>query len=1693
MDDDGILGGVADPSQNLGQVGQPDPPIRLAIGDRAFINTADWYNDPLEIIAKGANAFHDVVLLAQDSINPGRSFASGARSPGLFQNDPAVNFVDDQVHHTISFTVTPALANAMMDPAHGLTPGYRCGNPMHRNAQRGDFIIVSGDPTDKSQQQLDGVGNSFDTAGAAALTAAGSGSLSGALQAAGNQDLYQVTAPVSGRMTVTLAPAAGGTLQGVLFVSGADGRALTYHAAEAAGQAESVQVDVAAGQSYFIEAAGFTTSTGGYTLNFATAPTTGPFPGAAIVPLDDTGVGGISGAITTPGQVDGHYFVAPVTGRITIRQDAVPGSALDSQLAVYDKTGTLLASNIHGDGGLNSRLQVDVVAGQPYLVQSSGRTYVDDTPGGGHVVNQALSTGAYQLSFTTQDFGDTFDTAQVISLDPFDTASQTGTLTTGDQQDLFRFAVPVPGPVVVILAAAPGSHLRGAVSVYDGSRKLLGSATDAGQGSSEITFPAAPGQTYYPRAASADGSTGRFTLYVTENDDEQGDTRATAVPIDVSSGFAMDYEATQDPGDVDWRSFTPSSSGVMRIRQFAVDGTALDTSLSVYDASGALLAANDDDGASTNSQVTLPVTAGTTYYLRAAGVGNSTGHWNLTLSMDNTADTFATATPLDASSGAAVTTGYVGGAGDVDVFRFTAPATGPLPVALNELLNPIPEVVNFDPSLLPTLDSRLALFDSSGKRIVENDNSGVTSSFLAAYVVQGATYYVQVSGFAHSAGAYRLVIGKEHGSTPATASPLPLDANDQGRLAGRINFPHDQDWYHFRPTVSGPLAVVESLAPFSGLRGQVSVYDGANHLLGSASNDPTFHGAAQVLLNVTAGQDYYVQVLALPLFPHGPTVPGPYNLTVAVPAANSTPGAATPLDLSSGTATVGGNDVRIQYPGAAGWYQFVAPVTGLVGILQSDPPGTFLTDALTAYAGPSPPTASSTLLATFIGFGQGFASLELSVTAGQTYYVQAAGFQNQTGPYNLSVSVLPTAGPQLRPTDLDAVTASGTVTALDLVNSLLGADSGITVVPGTVRYTGSPQASGVFAGGTGIVGFGSGALLTTGSTGDVVGPNFTEGSPGYGVDPGLPGDPDLDKLVPGGTRTAAVLSFEFVPSVNVVQLSYVFASSEYTRFSASAFDDVFGAFVNGVDYARLPGSGDVVSVNTVNGQTNAQFFIDNSIGPFGGLAPLHTQMNGLTTVLTLRAPVVPGQVNQIKLAIANAVDPLYTSAVFLEGGSFHTATETVAAPVGAQGFDTLVTQASAGQSNLLVNNAVVDGLIRSRNLSGDFLVIPLDPVDFTLTDPNGQQIAKTPQGLAQSPGSLRNPFFASDGTNTLLIVPNAVQGLYRLALVGVGPGNFQLGADYVTAFGQVTSYLIQGDLANGRTVAVLDFRQPDGRVEVQNVGVGGQVNAAQVVATTSAAANPGAPAPAVPSAPSAAGPESPPAFALVSTRAALANTVAVFTGLVTGFVDVQTSSAPLAGSSTATTSLAGLGSGGGGAAGDPWGLILDVVDRVFGDWLPAAETRVATTVETVAGPGLHFLGGAAAEVRAAWQAVAGDAVPVPDLHLAGATAALRGWLLQAERTAADAGGRFLRAVLPGTRGHLPRRLRATPRRPGPGRVDAVPLPGTPAEDEMLRLLGGEAEAGPRLTAESVLAFFLVSGVSQACGADDEEEDRVRPW
>jgi hypothetical protein len=240
---------------------------------------------------------------------------------------------------------------------------------------------------------------------------------------------------------------------------------------------------------------------------------------------------------------------------------------------------------------------------------------------------------------------------------------------------------------------------------------------------------------------------------------------------------------------------------------------------------------------------------------------------------------------------------------------------------------------------------------------------------------------------------------------------------------------------------------------------------------------------------------------------------------------------------------------------------------------------------------------------------------------------------------------------------------TGAVTPTDMVTSLLSGSSGITV--SNVAYSGANGASGLFGGGTGIIGFETGVLLTSGSASNVIGPNNADSA---GTDNGVAGNAALDALVPGySTFDTAILQFDFVPTGNTVTFKYVFGSEEYHEFVDSQFNDVFGFFVNGVNVALLPSTSTPVAINNVNcgfadvgspapgAGPNCAAFIDNSI-PVG--APLDTQLDGLTIVLSTTAAVNPNVLNHMFIGIGDAGDPILDSAVFIQGGSFTVCGET---------------------------------------------------------------------------------------------------------------------------------------------------------------------------------------------------------------------------------------------------------------------------------------------------------------------------------------------------------------------------------------------------------------------------------------------------
>ena len=232
-----------------------------------------------------------------------------------------------------------------------------------------------------------------------------------------------------------------------------------------------------------------------------------------------------------------------------------------------------------------------------------------------------------------------------------------------------------------------------------------------------------------------------------------------------------------------------------------------------------------------------------------------------------------------------------------------------------------------------------------------------------------------------------------------------------------------------------------------------------------------------------------------------------------------------------------------------------------------------------------------------------------------------------------------------------------TLTVPQLVQSLLGPG----VVASNVVFHGASIAAGTFQGGTGIVGIDYGIVLSSGNIASVPGPNTSDST---STITGTPGDPQLDALTTSPTFDACSLEFDFsCTTASQIAFQYVFSSEEYNEYVASAFNDVFAFFLNGVNIATLPG-GVSVAINNVNCGNpynpafggNCGFYVNNSCADLpGGTFPcsgaFDTEMDGLTVVLTAVGTLLPGS-NHIKLAIADAGDQVLDSNVFIRGQSF---------------------------------------------------------------------------------------------------------------------------------------------------------------------------------------------------------------------------------------------------------------------------------------------------------------------------------------------------------------------------------------------------------------------------------------------------------
>ena len=247
------------------------------------------------------------------------------------------------------------------------------------------------------------------------------------------------------------------------------------------------------------------------------------------------------------------------------------------------------------------------------------------------------------------------------------------------------------------------------------------------------------------------------------------------------------------------------------------------------------------------------------------------------------------------------------------------------------------------------------------------------------------------------------------------------------------------------------------------------------------------------------------------------------------------------------------------------------------------------------------------------------------------------------------------------------ITVTPNQTAAALAQELVG--TGVIILNPTMNCP--TQANGIFVVTASNLGLDSGVILTNGvanSSGSIIGTNsaansFASNSNNTG------GDADLNSLSSQTTYDACVLEFDFIPAGDTIKFDYVFGSEEYTSFTCTQYNDVFGFFIQGPGYpvktniALVPGTNIPVCINSVNGATPSHpgyVAYCQAVGPgspFNAYFRTNTgstvTYDGLTVVMTAVAAVTPCDTYHLKLGVADASDHVLDSGVWLKAGSLN--------------------------------------------------------------------------------------------------------------------------------------------------------------------------------------------------------------------------------------------------------------------------------------------------------------------------------------------------------------------------------------------------------------------------------------------------------
>lgn len=230
--------------------------------------------------------------------------------------------------------------------------------------------------------------------------------------------------------------------------------------------------------------------------------------------------------------------------------------------------------------------------------------------------------------------------------------------------------------------------------------------------------------------------------------------------------------------------------------------------------------------------------------------------------------------------------------------------------------------------------------------------------------------------------------------------------------------------------------------------------------------------------------------------------------------------------------------------------------------------------------------------------------------------------------------------------------------ALDMAQLIFG--DGVSIQ--SASYSGAASSSGIYSNADtispGVAPADTGVIFSTGRASDFTNsgapswqwwnnPQANQNTNTSTDTSGIDNDAMFNAAAGTNTYDASFLDVDFTPDGDTLTMKFVFASEEFPEYETGIYQDFVGVWVNGQQIPLSVGDGDT-DPNNLNATNNANLYNDNSSSQF------NTEMDGFTVTMTLTIPVNSGELNSIRIGIADVVDSSYDSSLLIAADSVQT-------------------------------------------------------------------------------------------------------------------------------------------------------------------------------------------------------------------------------------------------------------------------------------------------------------------------------------------------------------------------------------------------------------------------------------------------------